>query len=391
MNDKIKSDIISMEEERANSIAFSFGMIFVIAAFIVVVGFLDGSKRDYAALLVTVVCMLIRFMEKKVGWFKRYAKYAYMTIPFWCTCVLIISNDGKYAAVTQVYFMYLTLSIAYYDVKMVLICSAVTIISTVWALIFFTESMLKLDNLTIWFYIFTVYLMATFLSAIIARRMRHLIEKTRLMKAYEDELIYLEQLEKKEEKHSEFIHNINHYFNAIGELARVEHCEQIVSLVEELNGKLLQNERIIYSNHKVLNAVLSEKASVASEHQILFEVYVEPGIQLTHIADGDLVAMLGNLLDNALEAAKQCKEEKRKISLWIYMEKEGKVCVVKLINYYVQQPILHKYGFVSTKKACGVHGIGIRSVENTAEKYNGYLQCAYENEKFQTILILSTK
>ena len=29
-------------------------------------------------------------------------------------------------------------------------------------------------------------------------------------KVYEDELVYLEQLEKKEESHSEFIHNINH-------------------------------------------------------------------------------------------------------------------------------------------------------------------------------------
>ena len=51
--------------------------------------------------------------------------------------------------------------------------------------------------------------------------------------------------------------NINHYFNAIGEMARTENCENIVSMVEELNGMLLQNERIIYTNHKVLNAIVS--------------------------------------------------------------------------------------------------------------------------------------
>ena len=71
-------------------------------------------------------------------------------------------------------------------------------------------------------------------------------------------LSYLEQLEKKEEKHSEFIHNMNHYLKAIGELAREEHCEQIVRLMEELNMDLIQNERIIYTHHKLSLIHISE-------------------------------------------------------------------------------------------------------------------------------------
>ena len=55
-----------------------------------------------------------------------------------------------------------------------------------------------------------VYIAAICFCAVIARRMWKLLEKTRQMKVYEDELVYLEQLEKKEESHSEFIHNINH-------------------------------------------------------------------------------------------------------------------------------------------------------------------------------------
>ena len=314
---------------------------------------------------------MIQISEKKIKGFKKYAKYAYMTIPFWGTCVLIVSNDGKFAAVTQAYFMWLILSIAYYDVFVVLLCSAVTIASTAGAIILFPEAMLKLDNLTIWFYIFTVYLLATLLAAIIAKRMRDLIEQTREVKRYEDELIYLEQLEKKEEKHSEFIHNINHYFKAIGELAREEHCEQIIRLVAELDTELIQNERTIYTTHKVVNAVLSEKAGEAAEHQIDFDVYVEPGIQFGKVADSELVAMLGNLLDNALEAVKHCTGEKRKVVLRIYLEKEGRVCVVKVVNYFAEKPRLHKSGFISSKRENGLHGIGIKSVARTAKNMRG--------------------
>ncbi|MBO5032697.1 MAG: GHKL domain-containing protein [Lachnospiraceae bacterium] len=384
----MKSSILSIEEERVNFIAFIFGVLASGGSFIVVVGFLDGTPRDAISLGLVGICLLIRFLEKHLSRFKKYAKYAYMTGPFWVTCAMVISNDGKYAAVTQAYFMWLILSIAYYEVVLVLFCSAVTIFSTVGAIVLFPEAMLQLDNMTIWLYIFMIYFMATILAAIIARRMRILIEQTREMKRYEDELSYLEQLEEKEERHGEFIHNINHYFKAIGELAREEHCDQIINLMKELNLNLMQNERTIYTSHRVVNAVLSEKAREASGNGIDFDVYVEPGIRFGMTADSDLVAMLGNLLDNAFEAAKSCSDDKRKAMLRIYMEKEGRMCVVKLVNFFAEKPQRKKSGFISTKWEKGLHGIGIKSVENTVRKYNGYLQCFIDEERFTAVLVL---
>lgn len=380
--------ILNIEEERVNFIAFVFGELASVGAFIVVVGFWGGSFRDGIVLGLAMIGCLIRVLEKKTRWFKKYAKYTYMTMPFWITGVLVVSNDGKFAAVTQAYFMWLILSIAYYEVSLVLLCAATTIISTAGAIILFPEAMLQLDSLAMWFYIFTIYIMAAVLAAIIAKRMRDLIEQTRKLRMYEDELSYLEQLEEKEEKHGEFIHNINHYFVAIGELAREEHCEQIINLMTELNLNLMQNERTIYTTHRAVNAVLSEKAREASENEIDFDVYVEPGIQFGKTADSDLVAMFGNLLDNALEAVKGCTGDRRKIVLRIYMEKEGRVCVVKLVNYFAERPQRYKSGFISSKRGKGLHGIGVKSVENTVKKYDGYLQCLVEEESFTAILVL---
>ncbi len=385
---KIKQDFINLEEEETNTIVFAAAEIISIMAFVAVVVFLDGSIRDWFVLLCSILGFGLRFWERRAIWFRKYAKYMYLMVSFWCTCVLVISNDGKYAAATQVYFIFLTIAIAYYDVKMVLYYSAVTIVSTVGALILFPEAMLKVDNLSIWIFILAVFVIGTFFAAIIAMRMRLLIEKTKQIKAYEDELVYLKQLEKKEEKHNEFIHNINHYFMAIGELARVENCDQIVNLVEELNGKMLQNERIIYANHKVLNAILSEKVNEASEQNIQVDIYVEPVIRMEGIADGDLVVMLGNLLDNAIEAAGQCEGDERKIVIRIYMENEGKVCVVKIVNYFTGSRIRKGSRFISTKKNREMQGIGIKSIKNTVKNYGGHLQCILEDKRFSSILIL---
>ena len=289
------------------------------------------------------------------------------------------------------YFMFLMISIAYYEVKMVLWYAGVTVFSTIAAFIVQPSALLQIDKPGVWGYILHIYILATFFAVMITKRMRYMLEKTRQMKSYEDELVYLEQLEKKDQNQSEFIHNISHYFVAIGELAREENCGSIVNLVEELNGKLRKSERIIYSKYKVLNAILAEKVMVAKEEKIELQVYVEPVIKLDGITDGDLVSMLGNLLDNALEAAMQCEAEKRKIYLWIYMENEGKICVIKLLNYFSTQPVSGKFGFISTKKNKELHGIGLKSVEKTAKKYKGYLQNLVEGEKFSSILILPAK
>ena len=390
MREKIESNILNAEGESVNTIMFSAWIFLTVAAFVVVVGFLDGSLKDGIALVVTVIGIVIRFLEKKTTWFKKYAKYAYMTLPIWCTVGLVIDNEGKFAAVTQAYFFYLALTIAYCDIKMIFCCAGITIFSTAGALICFPEAMFKLDTPIIWFYIFLIYIAAICFCAVIASRMWKLLEKTRQTKNYEDELVYLEQLEKKEENHSEFIHNINHYFIAIKELARTEHCEQIVNFVQELNGKLLLNERIIYTNYRVLNAILTEKSGEAAEKQVGFDVYVEPMLKLEGIADCDLVAMVGNLIDNALEAAVKCEGEKRRVSVKIFMEREGKVCVMKLVNYFITPPIRKKTGFMSTKKDQEIHGIGIKSVEKTARKYGGHLQCVTEKDKFSAILFLNT-
>lgn len=387
-NEKIRRNVIDVEEERVNTMMFVIGIIASVGGCIAVMGFLGGTAIDWCVNLIGVIFIFFRILEKKTEWFKPYAKYAYLSITFWANCVLVITDDGKYAGATQAYFMFLMVSIAYYEVKMVCWCAGVTILSTIAAFIVRPSALLQLAEPGVWGYILSVYIMAVVLAAMIAKRMRYMLEKTRQMKAYENELVYLEQLEKKDRKQSEFIHNISHYFIAIGELARNENCGNIVSLVEELSGKLRKSERIIYSRYKVLNAILAEKVEEAKEHNIEIEVYVEPMIILDGIKDGDMVSMVGNLLDNALEAAIQCEQEKRKIYLWIYMENEGRICVIKILNYFVEPLISGKSGFVTTKKDKEMHGIGLKSVQHTAKKYKGYLQCLVEKEKFSSILML---
>jgi len=115
---------------------------------------------------------------------------------------------------------------------------------------------------------------------------------------------------------------------------------------------------------------------------------VEPGTALTGISDADMITMLSNLLDNALRAVKDTED--KLIIVRIYSENEGYFHIIKIENHFTGTILNTDSGFISTKKEKGIHGIGIKSVENTAEKYGGYLECFVEDKLFTAVLVLPT-
>lgn len=382
----MKSQILKIEEKQMNFIMFIVAIAVPVVACIYVLVLLDGTLADTSVLAMAVSSIMVRKFEVKLG---NIAKYLYVSImPFLGAFVIVITDDGKFGAMTQAYFLWLLLSIAYYSISVVNVCAMVTLVTNIVAMCFFPESFLKLHNMPVWSFILLVYLFSVAMSVVITNKTEELFDKEEQLKGYEQELSYYEELQKKDQKYSEFIHNLNHYFKAIGELAKEDNCEHIVSILEDLNVEMEENECIIYTNHKVLNAILSEKRAEAEEKSVAFDAYVEPGIKMGAVSNGDLVAMLGNLIDNAIRAASQCMTENRWVVTRIYMEQNGRICVIKMINPFVGEIVRGKKGFVSTKKEEGIHGIGIKSISNTAEKYNGYLECIVEQERFTAILIL---
>lgn len=188
--------------------------------------------------------------------------------------------------------------------------------------------------------------------------------------------------------YNEIVHNTSHYLKVIGQLAYERKNDEICKLVDKLNGKLNREEICEYSNNKMLNIILSEYSAKAESAGVVFDVYVEPGCTLNHVQDVDLITMIGNLLDNAILAASK-KEKDSSVIVRIFMQKDGKLCVIKVVNDFVEKLKEVKGKLISTKKEAGVHGIGLSSISKIAEKYNGYLECYIIDEKFNAVVVLA--
>lgn len=189
------------------------------------------------------------------------------------------------------------------------------------------------------------------------------------------------------DNYNEIVHNTSHYLKVIGQLAYERKNDEICKVVDKLNGKLNREGIFEYSNHKMLNIILSEYSVKAESAGAVFDVYVEPGCILNHIQDVDLITMLGNLLDNAILAASKKKKDSS-VVVRIFMQKDGKLCVIKVINDFVEKVQEVGGRLISTKKEAGVHGIGLASVSKIAEQNNGYLEHYIIDGKFNAVVVL---
>lgn len=190
------------------------------------------------------------------------------------------------------------------------------------------------------------------------------------------------------DNYNEVVHDTSHYLKVIGQLAYERKYNEICKVVDKLNGKLNREEVCEYSSHKMLNIILSEYSVKADNVGVGFDVYVEPGCILSHIQDVDLITMIGNLLDNAILAASK-KAKDSAVVVRIFMQKDGKLCVIKVVNDFGGEIKETEGRLISTKKDAGKHGIGLSSVSKIAEQNNGYLEYYIIDGKFNAVLVMA--
>ena len=195
-----------------------------------------------------------------------------------------------------------------------------------------------------------------------------------------------EQIELVNQEHARFIHDIRHYMRTIGELATERQNEEILTILSELQIKVLDAETKIYCPNQLLNTILNEKKKEADENGINIKISIAPDFAIDFVENMDLIAIMGNLLDNALEAAKQC--EQGYVNIELQSKNGAHFSVISIENSYVGEILIKDDEIVIGKEDKTKHGYGIKNVDAIAQKYNGYLQNSYDCCLFTSIVVL---
>ncbi|MDE5825187.1 MAG: ATP-binding protein [Lachnospiraceae bacterium] len=140
---------------------------------------------------------------------------------------------------------------------------------------------------------------------------------------------------------------------------------------------------LLYCKNSAVNALIVYYADLAQKHEIIFDANTDyPTASL--LSDADAVVLLGNLLENAMDACTHQMLHDKFIHLRIKAFQE--MLIITLDNSYSGQ--IHKEGaeFISSKN--GQKGIGTVSVKKIVSKYNGILKFNYDDNQFHASVML---
>ncbi|MDO5410017.1 MAG: GHKL domain-containing protein [Lachnospiraceae bacterium] len=145
-----------------------------------------------------------------------------------------------------------------------------------------------------------------------------------------------------------------------------------------------QQKKYVWTGVSEIDILLSKLKQKSEEQQILLQVDCD--IRKIAIETADFCVLLGNLLDNALEAAQQCPKGKRFISILI--KNVNEMTVLKITNTYQQEPVLKIDGRFQSGKSGDGHGWGIESVKDIVKRYSGEIDIKFMDHRFYVSILI---
>ncbi len=155
--------------------------------------------------------------------------------------------------------------------------------------------------------------------------------------------------------------------------------------LNQLQEEVKQAVPQVYTGQPAVDSMLHYKMSVAKKANI--SIKVEASIpEKLKIDDFDITVILGNLLDNAIEACCKLEEEKREITLSLRLVRNQFFVVVE--NPFKGKIRWSQGNPLTGKEDKSNHGIGLQNVKRVVEKYNGIVEMSEENKIFRVKTML---
>ena len=163
--------------------------------------------------------------------------------------------------------------------------------------------------------------------------------------------------------------------------------ERLLSYLDDWDDSPAPEPALTYCGHYVVNMVLGMYASLADRQGIEMEINASMPEDVP-IRDVDLCVILGNLLENALEASGKIPEDERFVSVQIGHELNQ---LVILIENRFDGVLNEENGRRLSAKQPGREGLGLRSVLAVCENIGGYAEFyADENGIFHSEVFLQS-
>lgn len=168
-------------------------------------------------------------------------------------------------------------------------------------------------------------------------------------------------------------------------LALCDDKERTKEYLWKLNDDLTSVDTVIKTGNVMVDAILNSKISLMKSKGILVNAKAIVPAELT-VSEIDLCTVIGNLLDNAMEAVmRQTEDDDKFIRVFIGILKDQ--LYISVYNSTCGELQKRKSTYVSTKGSEN-HGFGLASVDRIVKKYKGFINRQNEEGVFATEIML---
>lgn len=180
-------------------------------------------------------------------------------------------------------------------------------------------------------------------------------------------------------------HDIRHHVAVMDSYLNSGEYEKLREYLQGYKKTLPNDRAMVFCSHYAINALLLYFAQQTEDNHIDFSVSAKLPAQIG-IPDNILSVLLGNLLENALEACLAIKNKPAGISF--KATSESSALFFQICNTCGTPPILDKEGYYLSSKHKG-RGIGLESVRSIVTQYDGLLEITQDQNRFCVSVLLN--
>lgn len=229
-----------------------------------------------------------------------------------------------------------------------------------------------------------INLIAFSLYDMLSQVMKNRLEELKIQEqnhSYEKQMqIYRESIEKT----STMRHDWKNHLAAIFNMAKNNHDHEIEKYVSDLLNILDNGKIYSKSGNMAVDAIVNYKCEEAEKCGISVKVEIEISKDIVW-NEVDLSTIIGNLMDNAIRAAKVIKNNSY-IHLLI-IEQKGNL-IIRISNPYSGSLKIHDGIYETTKQNKEEHGIGLKHIKKLVNKYHGVFNIDTQKQVFSVEVIL---
>lgn len=182
-------------------------------------------------------------------------------------------------------------------------------------------------------------------------------------------------------------HDMKNHCFALNELLNQGDILGAQKYLSQISSRLLLTKDNVYNTgNPIFDALLNDKVSKAKSLGICVSVQLAMGARELSVSHFVWCVILGNTLDNAIEACQRLGTEQKQI--WINAQVRRDMFHLSIKNSSLPPVFKEDGGYATSKADQENHGIGLRNVREAIEQYDGVIQTEFKDGFFTIGIML---